>query len=388
MGLPKLHQAVRLNMIRDTADQMSSNRAQLWELICNVDGLLGMIMNLRPATRRYQSTDAGILVVNGVVQPQTYLSKLIDIAARIHDLDGSAQNQNHGAKLHLELAAELGTLASQTPSSWWARDQNDCAKPDDIVQFLHCCIVMRVHLPLALRQAAGPEQMYSQLACIDVCHSVAQRYEFLNRSFPPGFFAFRLIDLHAFIAAVVLLLSSHMSSSERHSFRMDEGRLRDVAMEIIRLMDERSEAKVGSDFARQGSSVLYDLHTFLQQDDSNARAQDLTVKVPLLGKVHIRRNFRPSSGTRGSNMPPPSNANAYTGIHNEQPIFTLHDKTPYSMESPTKDNAFSPGQWQWNNFSWSIDDSYNSFFEDALMAESFGQSMSWQDALNCSMATG
>lgn len=373
MGLPKLHQAVRLNRIRGTDDHMSSHKADLWELICNVDRLLGIIVNLAPVTHRCQPTGTSALVVNGAVQPQVYLRKLMDIAARVLDLDEPSQVQNPGFKVHWELAAELGALASQVPSSWWIRDQKEGARPEDVIQFVHYCIVMRVHLPLALRQDAGPEHMYSRLACTDACDLVAQRYESLNRTLPQGFFISRLLDLHAFIAVVVLLLSSHSTSSaeERNSFRIDKGRMRDVAVRITHLMSERCKAQVSSDVAREGSSALSALHTFLQQDDSNAaRVQELTVKVPLLGKIHLRRNFRLISAPSGSkvrHMQPPSNTNTYAGIQNDPTAFTLNERTAI-------DNAFSPDQWQLNNLSWSIEDNYNGFFEDALMAESIDQS--------------
>lgn len=387
MGLPKLHQAVRLNRVRATDDRMASHKADLWELICNVDGLSGIIMNLAPVTRRWQPPDSGVLVLNGVVQPQAYLRKLLSIAARVHELDEPGQMQNSGSKLHLELDAELGALASQTPSSWWARDQQGGARPDSTIQFLHYSIAMKIHLPLALRQDAGPEHMYSRLACTDACDAVAQQYEFLNRVLPPGFFVSRLLDLHAFIAAVVLLLSSHSTSTTgRNSFRMDKGRLRNVAMRVIDLMSERSKAKVNADYAQEGSSALRALQTFLQHDDSNAvREQELTVKVPLLGKIHLRRNFPSSSGSKGGHMQPPSDANTFAGIQNEPPVFAPNEQTSLSMDAS---NAFSPDQWQPNTFSWSIEDSYNSMFEDALMAESIGQSAPWQDMLNASMGLG
>lgn len=374
MRLPKLHQAVRLNRVRSADDNTRSHKARLWELICNVDRLLSMVMNLAPVTRRCQPTDTGPPMLNGNVHTQAYLSKLTDIAARVHDLDEQSQVQNSGSKLHLELAAELGALASQTPSSWWTRDRKCDAKPDDIIQFLHYCVAMRVHLPLALRQDAGPEHIYSRLACTDACDSVAQRYEFLNRSLPPGFFVSRLLDLHAFIAAVVLLLSSHsMPSADQNSFRLDKGRLRDVALMIIHQMGERSKAKVGSEFAEEGSSALSALYTFLQHDDNNAARQNLTLKVPLLGKVHLCRNFRLSSGSRGGHMQPPSIANTYAGIQNEPPAFVPHQQTSLSMDASIHGNAFSPDQWQANNLSWLVEDSYNSLFEDALMAEWIGQ---------------
>jgi hypothetical protein len=170
-----------------------------------------MFLNLLPGTRRYEQTGVQPLIVDGVVQTRAYLTRLTDIAAKIQHLDdidtpGSAELYATA----LELARELRVLAFQTLKLWWVTDA-DHVKPDHLVQFLHYCIVMRVHLPFVVRQNPGEEYFYSRLACMDACEAVAQRYQFLRRMLPPRFFLGQILDLQAFTATTVLLLTTHSS---------------------------------------------------------------------------------------------------------------------------------------------------------------------------------
>ncbi|PKY04122.1 hypothetical protein P168DRAFT_252931 [Aspergillus campestris IBT 28561] len=384
MGLPKLYKAVKLNRLSEV-DAMSQHAAQLWELICNVDRLFGMILNLPPATRRYQLTVTDPLVTDGIVNTRVYLCKLLDIAARVYDMDDSLTHGS-GGSLHLELAGELSALASQTPRSWWARGPDVNAQPEDFLQFMHHSIAMRIHLPLALRQDSGAGHMYNRLACTDACDSIVKKYEYLIQTLPPGFFVSKMLDLHAFIAAVVLLLTSHNSPADRHSFRIDSSRLQGVAMRVADLMGERSQMKPGSDLAREGHNTLCALNRLLQQDDSTIRDQDLTLKVPLLGKVHIRRNARQSSSVDQL----PSQTTIRPGIGADNTRSQEHMLTPSSYQAPLDNSTdtsmlnteVSPDQSQWNGLSWSIEESYENFFDNSAMGQDLGESPLWWDIAN------
>lgn len=385
MGLPKLYKAVRLNKLGEVVDSMSQHAAQLWELICNVDRLFGMILNLPPATRRYQLTVTDPLVTDGTVNTRVYLCKLLDIAARVYDMEDSVAHGS-GGNLHLELAGELSALASKTPRSWWVRRPGVNARPEDFLQFMHHSIAMRIHLPLALQQDSGAGHMYNRLACIDACDSIVKNYEYFIQTLPPGFFVSKMLDLHAFIAAVVLLLTSHNSPADRNSFRIDSSRLHDVAMGVADLMGERSQMKPGSDLAREGHNTLCALNRLLQQDYGTARDQDLTLKVPLLGKVHIRRNARQSS----SNDQLPPQTTMTPGIETDTTRSTEHMLTPTSYQAPLDYNPdtcmlntdISSDQRQWNGLSWSIEESYENFFDNSAMGQDLGESPLWLDIAN------
>lgn len=359
---------------------MSHRAAQLWELICNVDRLFGMILNLPPATRGYQLTVTEPLVTNGTVNARVYLCKLLDIAARVYNLDDSLAHGS-GGNLHLELAGELSALASQTPRSWWARGPGVNAQPQDFLQFMHYSIAMRTHLPLALRQDSGAGHMYNRLACTDACDSIVKKYEYLTQTLPPGFFVSKMLDLHAFIAAVVLLLTSHNPPSDRHSFRIDGNRLQGVAMKVAGLMGERAQRKPGSDLAREGHNTLCALNRLLQQDGGTVRDQDLTLKVPLLGKVHIRRNARQSNPS--DQLPSQATIPPEIGADNTRP--TEQMLTPSSYQAPPDNNTdmsmlsteISPDQSQWSGLSWSIEESHENFFDNLAMGQDPGESPLW-----------
>lgn len=187
MGLPKASQTTQLNAaISGVQDEMQLYRAQLWESICAVDQLFGMIINLPPGTSRYRRKTQS-LVIEGVVQPWEYLARLTDIAAQIQQLD--EMNTIQGLSIEtcttaLELAQELKKFASQTPESWWITNR-DHVKPDDIVQLLHYSILMRVYLPFTVQQNSSAVCFSPRLACMDVCESVVQRYRNLRQMLPP-----------------------------------------------------------------------------------------------------------------------------------------------------------------------------------------------------------
>lgn len=305
MGLPKIVQVAHLNNATEVVDDEGHIcRAQLWDLICAADRLLGMVLNLPPDTSRHQRITTRSLSIDGVVQSQAYLHRLTDIANRIQYLDDL--NTLHGPSTELytsafKLAGELKVLASQTPESWWAWDVRDvqAAEPDHLVQFLHYYVTMRVHLPFTMRQDPGGQYSDSRLACIDACESLVQRYRFLGRRLPPGFFLSEMLDLQAFTAAVILLLISRIPSSVHFmNMGIDKARIKNEVGEVIHLMHERSHSTPGSGFAHDGVATLCSLDNLLQESENGVDLGQSALKVPLLGKVHIRRNAHSSQETR------------------------------------------------------------------------------------------
>lgn len=373
IGLPKTFQAPQLNKTtRATDDETQLRRGQLWELICAADRLLGMIINLPPDISHYKQTNDQELAIDGVVQPRVYLSKLIDIAGKIQYLDDMNTTHGSSTKLYtsaLEVARELRALASQTPDSWWARDV-ERVEPDHIVQFTHYYIAMRVHLPFILRQDLGDEYFYSRFACMDACESLVQRYQFLRRMLPPGFFLSGMLDLQAFTATVILLLISHSSpSTHRLNLRIDKARIGNEVGQVIKLMREKSDSTPGSHFAQNGVTTLCSLNKLLQEDENATQVHQLTLKVPLLGKLNIRRNVRPSQAPKADNawsFQVPSELGLWKP--NEQLL-----PPPLSTNTLVGPALGAQEDWQWDSLSWSIEDNYENFFQDALMADNFDQ---------------
>ncbi|KAL6233614.1 hypothetical protein BDW75DRAFT_231810 [Aspergillus navahoensis] len=388
MGLPKAAQLARIKKPNGPTDEAAQNeKIQLWNLICTIDRLGGMLINLPPYTKRYQLKIADELTLDGVVQASVYMSRLMDISPKIYDLEDLSATEGPTTKLYtsaLEISREARDLASQTPSSWWVINMMDDLKPDHIVQYMHYCLVMKAHLPVALRQDRTEEYLYSRLACIDACESVAQRYHFIRRKLPSGFFTLRVLDLQAFGAMAALLLLSHTCPFPNHrTFHIDRPRIERVVTQIIELMEEKSKDGVGADFAERGAKTLRALRNLLQQDASNhASMQELTVNVPLLGTIRIRRNVPTAQTTlsesqRGSMTPQsadwPAQQQMVPSTYNPQ----VTTSGTY-MQEPLIPNH-CPSHMQWVPLSWSVEDGGENLLDDALMPETFDQAALWQN---------
>lgn len=384
MGLPKTSQAVEFNRLNGVEDETLFQKAQLWEAICSADRIFSMVMNLPAGTRRYQRPMSPELIVDGVVQPRGYLSRMTNISIRVQDLDdvnamGRSKPDIYATALKID--RELKELASHTPKAWWALDEEN-VKADIILQFLHHCTTMRLHLPFAMRQDPGGEYIYSRVACLDACELLAQLYMSIRRKLPINIFISRLLDLQAFAAAVVLLLlTSHGSPPmDRFNLRSNATRIENLVAQVVDTMNEKSSS---SNVARQAVGTIRALYTLLQRDGSNPQVPELKLKVPLLGNVHIHRNVGPSQKPNG-NFPPSSQA--MMDLDPWKPSAQI-DPQQYAGPSLTTDTlvqqtAQQPGQWQWDPLSWSVDDYNEDFFQDALMAESLDPFDTWQNGVN------
>jgi hypothetical protein len=134
-----------------------------------------------------------------------------DIAAKVQQQDDVRTTLGLSKELYttaLELASELKALAAETPDSWWIRNL-DQVETDDVVHFMHYVLLMRIYLPFAFQEEPIEADYSSRLACMAACEGVAQRYQFLRQRLPYGFLLAHILDLQAFTATVILLLTTH-----------------------------------------------------------------------------------------------------------------------------------------------------------------------------------
>ncbi|OGM42241.1 C6 finger domain protein [Aspergillus bombycis] len=376
MGLPKIFQAVRFNQ-HTGADDTSLHKVQLWQAICNIERLNGMVLNLPPGTARYQLTTASPLNVDGSIHVTTYLTRLLNISVKVYDLDEVSSTHESSMKTQmaaLEMAQALGELASQAPDTWWVGEERDHITPDDVVQFLHCCVLMRVYLPVVLKQSLGDELMYARLPCIDACESVARRFLTLRRKLPAGLFMSRILDLQALTSAsVLLLLSHHVRSTDRHSLRVDTRHLHAVVSEIITLLGERARDPTNSELAVEAYNTLRALDQLLHQDGRAGEAERLTVTVPLLGKIHVRRNARlapqPRVTIQSSSQLEP-NVTIPRWISASHP---LQGRPSLGTNVAANEADSAPDKWRLTDLSWSVEGSLDNLLEDVFLNESIGQ---------------
>jgi hypothetical protein len=375
IGLPRAARSIKLSTKSGASQDQSNNtfKVQLWETICSADRLLGMILNLPADTRWTTQIRTQEVLVNGAVQPRAYMSRLVDIASKIKSLDDLNLAHMPSSALSAstdEIIMELRTLYRQAPESWWERDTKSI-QPEHIMQFLHHYIVLRTYLPLAMRQNSGHEYFDGWPSCIDACHSVVQRYLVIRRVLPPGFF---LSGIQVFTATVVLILISHSSLSikELHMHTSKSIIEQDVR-DVIQLMHDRSTScSAGSRFAQIGVSSLRSLNDVLRDDGSrttdNEQVHLSVLDVPLLGRVHIRRNFQPG---RARSRSDDNSLLAKEGPSASQ--YSSEQGLPRPMENPVPpplgtdpNSSYAQEYWQWDTLSWYIEDNQEDTYQLAM----------------------
>ncbi|THC91998.1 hypothetical protein EYZ11_008528 [Aspergillus tanneri] len=380
MGLHKAWQSTQTSRTAGAESyETQLHKAQLWESLTAANGLLGMIINLPPETRRYPQDKTQALVVEGVVQPRVYLSKLTDIVAKIQhleDLNMTPESKPEFYSSTFGLIGELKALMSQTPKSWWTSER-DRIKPDHIVQFIHNSIMVRAHLPFVMKHDLGEECFYSRLACMDACESVTELYQFLRGTLPPGIFMTRPVDLLVFIATVVLLLITYSSSpTNRFNTYVNKAKTDSIVKQVTEIMTRRSNDLTSAGFTENCVTTINSLHKLLQQDNT-PRFQDLVLKVPLLGKVHVRRNVRPAD-VSGANTLSRKQAEPETHRAGEQSN-SQRGQQVFNTNPSTMGSSQTPRDWQWDSLTWTVEETHENFFQDALMAEVFDPFAMWPE---------
>ena len=201
-----------------------------------------------------------------------------------------------------------------------------------------------------------------------------------SRILPTGIFLSPIMDLQAFTATVVLLLTSHSGpASERLDFHTNKARVHGIAAQVLKVMDEKSSDTGGANFARHGALTIRSLSGLLQQTDDGANSDQLSLKVPLLGNVNIRRNMDPSPvPPTGTQQPAQILPNA--GLWRPIEQFVSQPTSVAPLNAGVLFPAATQGQaeWQLNPLSWSIDDTTDSMFQDVFMADTFDQLGAWQ----------
>ncbi|KAJ5919478.1 hypothetical protein N7454_009313 [Penicillium verhagenii] len=368
MGLPRASQAAQRNgtpAINDDKTQLW--KAQLWEMICAADRLLGMILNLPTDTRWQRCIKDEPLSVNGVVQVRLYFTKLVDIAGKIQHLDEVNSTRESTAEVlnsTSEVIEELRSLASETPETWWTQ-QMERVEPDHIVQVTHYYLLLRAYMPLTLRQDLSEDSFSTRLACFQACESVIQRYTVLLEMLPPGFFLYTMMEIHTFTATVILILLSHTSKTNQlFSLQVDKAKTGREVEHVINIMRRRISNTHTSRIAENAVNTLSSLINLLQEDENATDGRRLMLDVPLLGKVHIQRNSRALPAQEiGVVKPSHTSLRSATRTSNQKPL-----------PPPLGANASSSGVQeiqQWDDLSWFIEEDPAYFLQDTLMADLF-----------------
>ena len=292
MGLPRRLQS---DIARHTDDAGKAvSKLEAWGALLAIESVLGMMLSISTDTRHHLHSTGTAVTENGVVSPRLYLTRLIEIVGKIQQLEDIHTSRGSQAELDVrvaELSGQLKQLESEAPPSWWAL-QTSRVETSHVVQFLHCCTVMRAYLPSLVRQGLCPGQVRSWSACLEACLSITTRYQFLRRRFPAGIFVSRLLDIQTFTATVILLLASNTPAVSRAQMQFDEVKTTAAVTDVIQLMRQQPDCCLSSRPTRRIAATLSALHDFLRQDGRANQSNELTVHVPLLGKMQITLNSR------------------------------------------------------------------------------------------------
>lgn len=286
IGLPR---AAKVKALHDSNKNPSQDsalelKATLWTSICAVNKVLCVILNFPCASLPHASTSGQSLVVDGVVQPREYISHLSEIAIKVYDIDDLSTEPGMEADLYasiLRCDTDLRLLYAKVPPQWW-HSLPDAICPAHVLQFMHYCVAMRVHLTCTLRRDRQGSFSYIRQAGLHACHEVAKRWLVLRKSLPLGFFICRVIDVQAFTAAMVMLLASKQAQINGGNPIPET----ECLPQVVALLEEKARDQVASDIAAQAVKVIHSLTDILHGGESDAHGS-LKLTIPRLGKIHV-----------------------------------------------------------------------------------------------------
>ncbi|RMY58676.1 hypothetical protein D0863_12190 [Hortaea werneckii] len=377
-GAPEAIESRRSGTVTGTIDRDLWHKAELWESICAVDRIMSMMWSMPLGTLHSPLPEREILDSHGRVLTRSYVYRLAEIASRILDLDRMSSSGKPGYEMFntvMSIDQELRYLANQVPSTWW-RINWPSLESSAILQYWHQYLTVRTHVQLALN--TNQQFAFNFATCMEASQALARRYTALRPLLPIGFFASRVIDLQAFTGAVFLLLASQrnvMTGSNRlgSSNNISEAEAnRALAQGIVDAMEISAADATGmaADFGRQAAGAIRSLSNLLLQPPSNGGCQKVTLRLPLIGNIHVTRKPASDAASQFCNgdKAPPVYAQQYA--HSEEQSGSLDSL----VNGPTTDAAqgFLMGDPQLDMLSYSMeipDNFYPTLNGDVLNSE-------------------
>ncbi|OQO01527.1 hypothetical protein B0A48_12562 [Cryoendolithus antarcticus] len=243
--------------------------------------------------------------------PQAYFCRLADIAGKIPALDDlsiKGRSSRQACDMVLSIDQEFRELTSLAPMSWWdVRPNEKKVTLDLVLQYFQQYFTARAHMQLALHNDRSNTYAYSHMVCTEACRDLAVRYAALRPLVLGGFFPVRLFDVQALTAAIFLL---HTCYSPGSSQGMDSTRTPPslvLIQQVVDSMDLASKAIGGGHFAQEAARTIRSLSALLSNNHSTD-SRYVSLRVPLLGRIHIRRqdpNLTSEEFSTGSSALPP-----------------------------------------------------------------------------------
>ena len=358
-----------------TASRLES-AAILWKSICTVDRFIGTMFNLPLGTAGYPFQLPKKIVSDGVVITQSFMAHLASIGCRIQEIDDAYIAQVPQTELFEKVFRadqELRSLGNSTPPEWWLLLPGSSLAAR-LEQYWYYYFTVRTHLQLALRTSTDSQQTYSYLACSQACRAMAVRYVSLRGLLPAAFFAGRVLDLQALTAAIFLLYNSKRPMPQQGLSVQDDGE--QPAHVLIERMVETMDSiatQPSGDFGKQAATAIRAVRSLLEQPRQPADAQNLTLRIPMLGKVNVNRHSQPTQNSQLQQQynfqavqPATSSTNFQPDLQGQAPTTSDGYSIPnmdnnellsWSLDlmlddiPPFPDNSLGGDEWlSWNSF--------------------------------------
>ncbi|KAM0716394.1 hypothetical protein Q7P37_007839 [Cladosporium fusiforme] len=288
LGLPA--QASKSSNGDATEEQIIA--ASVWDSICVIDRLISTMSNLPAATKSYSIQHQSLISADGKVSVQSYMSRLTDLVLLVQDLDNEAASDKPSSEQLSRVFAvdeRFRELAEMTPAAWW-HVSGDQMTAERLVQYWHHYFSVRAHIRLAMADDATGRFRLSYNTCVRASQNMALRYIDLRPLVPSGFFASRVLDLQILTAAVFLLLDSSKPVIPHAQVLQQANASGDLVNQLITSLETASHTP-GGNFAEKAVVALRSLRTLMQAPLDGDTRQEMTLKLPLIGKIAVTRKL-------------------------------------------------------------------------------------------------
>lgn len=264
--------------------------AAIWESICVVDRLAGMMFNLPSATKSYPPLHMSVMSDNGSVNVQAYVGRLTEIALSVQDLDNTPSSERPGFDQLAKVFAvdeRLRNLAESTPVAWWTPSIMYMTA-ERLVQYWHHYFTVRTHLRLALADDESGRFRLNYNTCLSASQTMAQRYIDLRPLLPAGFFACKTTDLQILTAAIFLTFDSSKVDAASTQYHPQASASGTLAEQLADSMETASK-RAGGEVAEKGVVALRSLQSLMGEQPSDSNQKEMSLNLPMLGKISVTR---------------------------------------------------------------------------------------------------
>jgi hypothetical protein len=343
IGLPRASKTLSAE-----ATPHHKSAAAIWESICVVDRLSGMMFNLPSATKSFPPLHASVMLDNGSVNLQAYISRLTEIALNVQDLDNTPSSEKPGVDQLAKVFAvdeRLRSLAESTPVAWWTSSATYMTA-ERLMQYWHHYFTVRTHLRLALADDESGRFRLHYNTCLVASQTMARRYIDLRPLLPAGFFACKTTDLQILTAAIYLTFDYSKvdaAAAQTHPQLNLSGILVEQLAEAMAMASQRA----GGEVAGKAVVAIRSLQLLINGPPSE---KEMTLNLPMLGKISVTRRAKQAQPEQSYAAQPVAGWQRYPVPADEIQLQDNGTIPFWSMDVMDEDFAFVPDAMSGDNF--------------------------------------